>query len=454
VRAASAIALGKAGNPRAAVALRNLCSDSNPTVVESALLSLGMLQNRESVPLLLEIVRQPKQKVRFRVYAAVSLGLLGDRSASRDLMTLASNRKENEEVRAACLLGLSLLGEEQGAAVMIRILSSTKERRHLRAVAATSLGKLGQDYARMGGRKVPVLRYLLSVLQTCRKEHEIRQSAVMAISALGPVTDVPREKIVGALGRVYNDRNDDVRCLTLVAMAELAKKGRALDRAQTMFRSRLVAEKSHKVRCFAALAAGLSDDRESAEPLRKILRFGGNPDLRSAAAVGLGLLKDVGATDRLLAVLGGKGDKTLKGYCCISLGLMGARKNKEALPRLKKIVSESSDPELRAAAAMALTQLGETGAVKVLLDVLHESNAYFKMSAVMAIAAFRDLSTVGPLIDLFESNTVNDETRAIIAVALGRIAETREVPVLKRLGLWYNFLIDRYPTITEIVNLL
>ncbi len=40
---------------------QDLCSDSNSTVVESAILALGMLESKESVPFLMEIFRSPKQ---------------------------------------------------------------------------------------------------------------------------------------------------------------------------------------------------------------------------------------------------------------------------------------------------------------------------------------------------------------------------------------------------------
>jgi HEAT repeat protein len=271
---------------------------------------------------------------------------------------------------------------------------------------------------------------------------------------LGPTGDISRENLTKALSQTYLDRNTDVKCLTLMAIAELAKEGKALNSAQYIFRSKLIREKNHKIKSFAALAAGLSKDRESIDVLRKILQGGSNPSLRSAAAVGLGLLKDVGSTGALVQMLEKKTDKNLKGYCCISLGLMGTKDNKKALPKLKEIVTKSSDPELKAAAAMALTQLGESNVVKVLIDLLHDSNSYFKMSAIMAIGAFRDLSTVSPLIDLFNSDGVNDETRAIIMVALGHIGESREVPVLKSIGLHFNFLNEMFPTILQIVNLL
>jgi HEAT repeat protein len=454
IRSASAIGLGKAGDRRAIPALRDLCSDSNKTVKESAILALGMLKSKESVPFMLNLLKNHKTNYRFQVYAAVSLGLVGDHSVARDLMTLITTKKTHDEVQAACLLSLALMKYEPAAGLMTKLLNSSKVKRYVRAMAATALGKLGVHYARVDGHKVPVMKYLLKILQTAKKDHVVRQSAVLAIAALGPTGDITQDQLVTALVKTYGDKNTDVKCLTLMAIAELAKKGKALDKAQYVFRNRLLSEKNQKIKAFAALAAGLSRDRESINVLRKILKFGGNPSLRSAAAVGIGLLKDVGSTEALMKVLNSKTDKTFKGYCCIALGLMGVKDNKEALPKLKEIVTTSSDPELRAAAAVALSQLGDASACKILVDVLEESSQYFKMSAIMAIAAFRDLSSVRPLMDLFNGKSVNDETRAIILVALGHIAEASDVPILKGIGLHYNFLNERIPTLNEIVNLL
>ncbi len=456
IRSAAAIALGKAGDARAIQPLKDLASsDSNATVVESAILALGMLKAKDAIPLLIEIFKSQKQGFRFRVYSAVALGLIGDHSAAKDLMNIAVVPKEHDEVKAAALLGLALMQYEPGAHTMITVLSNGQEKDQVRAVAATALGKLGIHYVKMGqNKKVPVMKYLLQVLQTCKKEDEIRQSAILSIAALGPSADIPQEQLLTALLQVYEDKDDNVKCLTLMAIAELANKGKALTQAQSVFRSRLTNEKNANVKSFACLAAGLSQDRESIDPLRNILKGGANPDVRSAAAVGLGLLKDVGATPTLLEILNEKTDKTLKGYCCISLGLMGAKDNKEAMPKLNEIITTASDPELRAAAAMALTQLGDINAVNILTGLLNESNMYFKMSAVMAIGAFRDLGTVTPLINIFNGGSVNDETKAIIIVALGHIAEKGEVPLLRQIGLHYNFLLERCPTLKEIVRLL
>jgi HEAT repeat protein len=150
----------------------------------------------------------------------------------------------------------------------------------------------------------------------------------------------------------------------------------------------------------------------------------------------------------------GRGDPTMKGYCCMALGLMGERQNREALPVLQKVVKEGKIPEVRAAAAMALARLGVQDALDVLLTAIREENHYFRLSAIMAVGYFRNTKAIQPLIDLFRSDEVNDEARAIILVALGYIAEKREVPALKSISSHYNFLQFRFGTLHRIARLL
>ena len=258
------------------------------------------------------------------------------------------------------------------------------------------------------------------------------------------------------LGRIYqSEKNADVRSFILVGIAELASEGRAQEKARMLFRNVLRGESNQSLLAFASLAAGISKDRASIQYLRKIFRNTSNADLRSAAAVGMGLLKDVDSTDMLLATITGNGASELKGYCCISLGLMGAEDNQEALPTLRQILTDGSDPQLQAAAAMSLTLLGEANAVDTLIKVVKEGNAYSRMSMIMAIGYFRDMSTLKPLIDLYNSKKgMNDEIRAITLTAMGYIAEEAEVPILKKLSTHYNYHLVKFEALLQIVKLL
>jgi HEAT repeat protein len=462
VRGAAALALGRAGGKAAGKAvgpLQKLTADQNAVAAESATLALGMLGSKESIPVLLEILQGAEKTARLRAHAAVALGLVADASAARPMAELIQNPKTPEQVKAGCMMGLALMKHEPSAQVMLDVLSKPGQyEEELRAMAATALGKMGFHEIRKGSGRVNVVETLVGVLAVAGagKDRKLQLSAVMAVCALGPSGKITEEKLVERLGMLFaNERNADIRSFILIGIAELARTGRAQDRARALFRNVLKNESNQTLLAFACLAAGLSEDRESISSLRNLFTSKSNPDLRSAAAVGLGLLKDVESTQMLLGEINGKAEPELKGYCCISLGLMGARDNKEALPTLRDVLVNGNIPELRAAAAMALTLLGESNAVGELLKAVEEGNSYIRMSIIMAIGYFRDMSTVAPLIKLFESeNGMNDEIRAIILTALGYITEEAEQPVLKKLAMHYNYLNEKYDALLQIVKLL
>jgi HEAT repeat protein len=455
VRSAAVIALGKAGAAASAEKIRPLLRDSSPVVVESAILALGMVQDQRSVPDLLSIFQDSKRPNRFRVHAAVALGLIGDNATAKFLQGMVSRIRQPDEVRAAAMLALALQKNEASAPVFVAQIGADRVKRHVKAMAATALGKLGLQKFMFGRKTVRTVPYLAHLLQTRRKDHGLRQSSAMAIAALGPKSEMDHKKLLRALTEGFTDKDSNVRNLVLMAVAEIAYEGKAVGTARRIIHTVLAKEKNQTARGFACLAAGLAGDRESVPRLRQILTKGSSPELRAAAAVGLGLLKDFSATPTFLGILGKKGgETTLKGYCCTALGIMGIEKNKEALPVLKKVLSEEADPELRAAAAMALTRLNDRGALDIVLEALTEKNQYFRMSAVMAVGRFRDLRGVGPLIRLYESGEANDELKAIVCVALGNIAETSEIPVFRRIGRHYNFLLKRFRILDQIIHLL
>ncbi|MHC4599898.1 MAG: HEAT repeat domain-containing protein [Planctomycetota bacterium] len=459
VRGAAALALGRAGSRFKTLAvppLEKMVRDANWVASESAVLALGMLGSKGSVPLLVGILEDPNGKYRLRAHAAVSLGLIGEKSASRILMSMLMRSKVHDEVKAACMMGLALMREKSAVLSLVSFMNRRSEKEDLRAMAATALGKMGYTEVRMGRKKVDVVEELVRVLAGGKRDKKVKLSAIMAVSALGPSGKVTGEKLVDALGRLYARRaNADVRTFILLAIAELGCEGRARAKARLLIRNVLSGEENPGLLSFACIAAGLSRDRDSVTLVRDVFKKHSNPELRSAAAVGLGLLGDVESTKLLLATIAGKGSSELKGYCCISLGLMGAQENREALPRLREILERGNIPELRAAAAMALTLLGDGDAVKILLKAVKEGNTYIRQTILMGVGYFRDVSTLKPLIELYGSKKgMNDATRAIVVTALGYITEEAEMPILKRLATHYNFLLTRYEALLQIVTLL
>jgi HEAT repeat protein len=454
IRSAAAVALGKAKARESAESLKKLIEDRNPVVAESAVLALGMMGHPQSLPFLLRVFNNRKQAMGYRIYAAIALGLIRDPASTRALLECAGRTQENDELKAACLLALSLIRAEEAGPLFVGKIRAARIKEAEQAVAASSLGKLGKQSVRLGRTDVATIRFLLHQMLTRRKDEDLRRSAALAIAALAPRSELDDRALLRALSAHLRDRDADVRNFTLMAVAEIAHCGRAVEICQSLIRGVLRSDKDHHDQAYACVATGLARDRESVPKLRSLLLTGKSPDLRAAAAVGLGLLKDVGSTPHLIRVIEGKGDSVVKGYACIALGIMGAKDNKEALPVLRRVLTDKADPQLRAAAAIALSMLNAAGALDALLGSLDDGNHYYRMSAVIAIGRFRDLRAVEPLIRLFESKEPNDELRAIICVALGNIVEEADIPVLRRVGRYCNFTIARFQILMQIIHLL
>jgi HEAT repeat protein len=365
-------------------------------------------------------------------------------------------RVYNEELRAACMMGLSLMKYEPAGGVLLKILRDAAAPDDLRACAACALGKLGSREVRCGKERVELCGEFLRLLSSNTKVWKLKVSAVMALTALGPSKEIPAEKVVECLARVYvREKHAAVRSFLLLGLGDFSRGDRARERSMRLIRGALRIEGDHRALAFACLAAGLAGDRESARTLNHILKRAQDPDLRSAAAVGLGLLKDMESTGDLLAVLLGRGPGTLKRYCCVGLGLMGSKENVEALRVLKRVLANDKKPLQQSTAAMALMLLGDGDAVKVLLKRAEKRNAFVKSTIVLSIGTFRDLQTLAPLIKLFvKEEGVDDPLRAIIITAMGYIVDPAETPVLKKFVTNYNYLLGRYGGLLQIVRLL
>ncbi|MHC5039241.1 MAG: HEAT repeat domain-containing protein, partial [Planctomycetota bacterium] len=456
VRSAAALALGKAKESGPTSVLLDLVKDSHPTVRESAVLALGMCGAKKGIPQLKKILEKSGSGDRLKIHAALALGLINDTSNGNLLLQIARNSRASDEVRGAAFLALSLMKYEPAALEMVTLISARAVKDELLGTAATALAKMGIKVLKVGKKKIDVVEFLFRALETYRKERALRQSIALAIPELLPLPDRTKSTAVRRLLRVLaTERDDNTRGFLVLGLGELAKESPDRAYALKILRRTLTREKDREVKALAALATAIANDREAIQPLRSLFLKRGTPtSVRSAIALALGLLGDIDSTKDFVKEIEGRGDPVLKGYCCMALGLMGEKKNLEALPVLRRVVLEGKIPEVRAAAAMALARLGARDALDILLSAMREENHYFRLSAIMAVGYFRHTKALDPLIELFKSDEVNDEARAIILVALGHISEKGEVPVLKRISAYYNFLQTRFHTLHQIARLL
>ncbi len=446
VRSAACMGLGKAGEAGAAAAVLPLVDDANETVQESALLCLGMIRATSVVPDLLKVVEnRSKYKVRLRATAVLSLGFIGDRQVVPKLVEILEKGGDHEVV-AAAIVALGFLRDEAAleplAKIVERVGGVGDETIMLRAYCVTALGKVGvPQFAVKGGKTLSVSDLVRNLLKSDR-EKEVRQSAVLALGALGD------EKWLGEVRwAIENDKDSMVRNFAMVVAARLAKSEASKGAVRKDIEKQLTG-KDHSGRGFAALALGLLGDSEGARALRLAFDTETDPSNKSAAAIGLGLLKDSESATKLVSAIQLTRDNTLRGYCCVALGMM---RGTEAIPELRRVLLEERAPELRAAAAVALANAGDRQALESLKKLLEDNNAYIKMSTIMAMGYFRDDTVVPDLRKAYEKES-NGEVKAILLVALGYIMDRSDIPVLKSVATDFNYLLH-YPSIDTVIRL-
>ncbi|MCI0340479.1 MAG: HEAT repeat domain-containing protein [Planctomycetales bacterium] len=441
VRAAAALAIGKAGEPTLAPLLLPLLEDPDPEVRESALLAMGLSRASAVVPQILAVAQdRVRREPRLRAAAALAAGLSGDRAAAAGLAALLERTGEEAEVRGAAALALGLLRDPAGAPALLRAAAREGEEASVRAYAIAGIGHAGRDgAASLGGEaRLAEARALLARLLSADRAEDVRRAAVLALGAIGDARDL------GTVRRaVASDRDRMVERFGRLAAARLARgpAGAAPAPEAAEVRAECVKALStlgnHEGRGFAAMALGVLGDPAAGTPLRQSLLSEEDPSLRGAAAIALGLLREKTAIGDLLRLAESPGEPTLRAMAAVALGLGGEA---TSLPRLQKLLESSTLPEVRAAAALALGLSGARGTAAGLLPVLEEKNSYLRLSTILAIGALRDEAAVGPLITRFKAET-DPETRALILVALGHIADRSDRPVLPSVAEWMNYLV-------------
>jgi HEAT repeat protein len=232
-KAVAAHELKRTGSKRASGALVDALSDSNASVRSAAAEALGRCGNKETVPILIGLLRADPDDV-LRASAASALGHLGDSSA---------------------------------VLVLISALSDTSPR--VRRTAAESLGNL-RDAAAVQ----PLVRLLAE-----ETEWPIRDSVATALASIG---DKAAFESLVASARRHKGNQGEIRAIRTL------KHPDSLD-----FFLELLSSDDHWCRREATDALGDLGNRVAEPALKSCLRPEEDSDVRRGAAVSLALLGDM-----------------------------------------------------------------------------------------------------------------------------------------------------------------
>ena len=467
IRGGAFIALARSGATDAHVKIfmkaARAGSGEDRVVQESAILALGILQmkNPEIVQFLIELVDDMDMQFRPRCFAAISLGLLKEKSADvfACLKRRLDGRESTPDLPVCALISIGLIGDSSKVETLLKWLNEGRIGKNRlndieRAYLVGALGKIGDP------------RALKSVDAALRKTGiSTRRTAMIAMGQIVPQAEPRVQMQYLKRLQLHLKQEDDVTAKNfgMISIGRIAGKDDAVDAVRTAAVSMLIEKfkngRRTTERPYAALALGLAcfegtrDSRKSPQLKYKVAtlvrndlkKLKGDKTALGALAISLGMIgdKDKKTLDLLTGILEDrKLEKKLRGSAAVALGLIGDNAAKAAI---KNALRERQDRELRVETAVAAGLLRDSSAVKELVTVLTDPKAsqFVLGSVALALGQIGDHQAIEPLVAILEPTKTHgsypDLTRALVAVALGQIANRRDIRVLYRISKDINY---------------
>lgn len=430
--------------------IQGTLGNTNPSVKQSAILSLGVLGHKDAVPLLTDILNDTpagrnllKERNGIqdlpRAFAAIALGYIGAPESISTLHDVITKNDNSEiDIRSSAILALGMFdeGKEEIVPFLMDLLKDEKLDRTTRAQVPISLGRLG-DVAD------PAINELLNLLKGRKTDIRLEESACIALGQLaGPSDQKVIDTLIDLIGESNNEQARHFSFISLAQIAGKALKEKGNEAVVTQIVDRfllkeLTSPKKGSHQPWAGLSLALigremGDDNFSSKgtiitKLHEAFKDTNNPSFKSCFAVGLGLVKAGGVqAEDIYKELEDTKDLDLKGYLALSLGMQNYT---EASASLNGMVLDNRDPKMRLQVATALGLMGDRNALKTLLDALKSAETLNVISSLAkAIGLIGDSEAIQPLQELIKDERAPGLARAFGCVALGLVGEKTPLP--------------------------
>lgn len=423
IRMVAAVAIGRIADPKLTdLLLEALASDKSDDVVDTAVISLGIMGSTKPVDKLWEILSNPKNRAMTRGFAAIALGFTRSNAKTNEMVDLLYKEKD-DQVKAAIAVGLGLSGDLKAIEPLGKVVLTSNKKvfdEITRSFAAVSLGRL---------KHADTLNYLLKAIEV--KEEEVRRAAWLALGELeisDPKLDNLRTSaLIKGIGK-----EDDSQALGFL-LVSLGKTNSNF--ASFHLKKQLLDAKNANVRGFAAMGLGLLRDEKSIQALHEGWKKAKTVTLINAITIGFGLARETNAVPLILERLKErKGDRAYQVYAAEAFALMRAR---DAVPILTEMMKNSSNfVDVTRACAIALQMIGEN--VRPQLEkLMKEGNNFIVANAALTLGQTGNKEVLKSLLDSYETMSAFGKQYGI--VAMGRIYEQRKVTIFKELSINNNY---------------
>ena len=448
MRKAALISLGRLNDVQSLPKIIEKMKDTNQAVRSSAILALGLARAGKARYTLLNMARDTKYagkllgKAETSPYMRGTAGVLLALTESKGigpvrgvLQNIAADKSCNDEVRAMALEGLGLLGDEDSVRFLSEFSQKSRTDYRLVSAAVTALSKTDDPTA------LPVLLQHLSSRQMA-----VRQSAAVGLGRIGQKNG--RSKAIRSLYRCFSQSSDpSLKGFALISMGQIGGPD-AIEKLRLVVKRGTSADLPWA--CIGlGLALSKSIDKEIPEDLITTLKKSRNRSTQGAAAIALGLARCNEAVNDLLALLKDGDEPYLRGYCAMALGMIG---EKRALPLLRKAVQEVNLPQVNTQAAMALGLMQDHDSISRLKELLLESRSEAsKAMAARSLALVGNHETASSLLDFINTTPSDDVTYRYTMDLISRLIMEQKIPYCDRVASFSNYTCE-FPIVTFLLD--
>lgn len=409
-----------------------LLRGGSPAVRASAARALGRIQNRGSVPALVQALGDRSPSVRHE--AAFGLALVGDSAAAPAIVARLAAEPDTA-TRVALITALGYMGARNGSPAIARELQSRR-----------SSDRWAAAFAAARVRDSSLVEPLARASKDSRSE--MRWRVAYALGRIGDPHAGP------ALQALLEDKDPLVRSMAARAA------GDAHDSTAVEALRKRVTDKPWRVRANAAHSLGVLKATAAAPELRALLRDP-NPHVRWEAALALGAIRDTGAAEALTAALRDSASGVAQGAAIALLQIRGEdavpviAPSLDLLPKFMRSgliealgdltgpasleiliarVRDSSDPPQAAGAASGLAKrVGDRrAAIPALRPALASKDFTVVASAADALGTLGDSVSVPELARLLSRRSSPDDAD-VAASAAGALASIKTPEALNAL---------------------
>ena len=375
--------------------------------------ALGDLRCRRAIPALIDSLKQPDETL--RAFSALALGRMGDPEAFLAILPLARNRSEAGSVRCLAILSLALSEEPPVRGALSSLAQDADEppirRSAILALGVRAVGAERETLSRLcasGEAEIRAAAVLALALSGASPQipskllKEDPEAMVRGYAALGLGLTGGTESIAPLTQALEKDRDFSVRGCAALAL------GRTRDPRAVEPLSKACASRSYAfVSDYAAIGLGLSGQAAALPALSEGLGSKQFDRITSSAA-GLALLGCPEGAEAVLKALENRNHPIVREYAVVALAHF---RKPGSLPKLLECL-EDKIFEVRHAAALALAVYGDPAACPALEKALKDKHETVRTCAALAFdlltADERRPLTLG---DQFKADPRNQNSR-------------------------------------------